>query len=271
MIAPPTANNLITRQLRPQGQITETAPPQAAYDQQTSYYISLVDHTLADPDSFWHGVIAHIEERVGERITGTKLLDLACGEGHLSRRLQRWQPRVTFGIDISSELLAHARHRAAQAGIDIRYHQDDARVLASIKSGSMDTVVSNLALMDIPDHQQVFGAVRRVMRRGGTFIFSVLHPCFEAPFEEPHAPQFQVENGVRTAYTIRDYAREGQWFSGGDGVRGRVGAYHRTLSTLINDLHDARLQVTHLHEPLAPAHPLFSRVPRTLILETQAT
>lgn len=53
-------------------------------------------------------------------------------------------------------------------------------------------------------------------------------------------------------------------------MRGRVGAYHRTLSTLINDLLAAGFVLCGLHEPLSGTTGLYSRVPRVLLVEAEA-
>jgi hypothetical protein len=58
-----------------------------------------------------------------------------------------------------------------------------------------------------------------------------------------------------------DYFAEGFWQpAGAPGVRGRVGAHHRTLSTYLNTLADVGLSVERVVEPLAtPA--LIERMP----------
>jgi hypothetical protein len=68
------------------------------------------------------------------------------------------------------------------------------------------------------------------------------------------------------AYTICQYAKEGFWQSGGTGVRGHMGAYHRTLSTLINDLLAVGFLLDRLDEPVVGESGLFSQVPQTLLV-----
>ncbi len=50
---------------------------------------------------------------------------------------------------------------------------------------------------------------------------------------------------------VRRYASEGLWDSGGDGMRGRMGAYHRKLSTYVNDLIASGFALERLDELLA--------------------
>lgn len=144
---------------------------------------------------------------------------------------------------------------------------DDAQYPRTFADASIDIAVSQLAIMDIPDHRAMFRSVHRVLKAGGIFMFSLLHPCFEAPFRVPDAPQFLTDaNGNVIAYTIRQYAKEGFWQSGGTGVRGHMGAYHRTLSTLINDLLAVGFLLAKLDEPVLGDRGLSSQVPQTLLV-----
>ncbi|WP_407541339.1 class I SAM-dependent methyltransferase [Deinococcus radiomollis] len=238
------------------------------YDSAADFYVAFVDRTLNDPGSSWHPLLEKYVALLKDRLSGACVLDIACGEGHLSRLLSAYGPREIIGIDLSSALIKVASERTPQS--QVHFRTDDARVLSSIPDASVDIAVSKLAVMDIPDHQALFSAVYRVLVPNGVFVFSLLHPCFETPFHEPEAPQFIVgQQGESTGYAIREYVREGHWNSGGTGVRGKVGAYHRTLSTLINDLLSTGFVLRGLYEPVAKAPGLFAQVPRSLLIHAQ--
>ena len=240
----------------------------ARYDEHDDFYVSEVDAMLADPNGFWEATLRQFDERLATRVPGKVVLDVACGEGHLSRRLYRYAPAHLSGVDISHNLLSVARERGQALNID--YRHDDAHVLHTVEDASVDVAVSFLALMDIPDHCQLFSALRRVLRPGGVLLFSMMHPCFESPFYAPECPQFMHSEHGKAAYIIRRYATEGFWESGKDGVRGKLGSYHRTLSTLFNDLMAAGFCVQYLGEPLTSSPDLFSEVPRVMVVEARA-
>jgi len=237
----------------------------------TEFYTALVQTMLADQDGFWHATRTVFDTRLQGKLDGKRVLDVGCGEGHLGRHLLQFGPDRVIGVDISTVLLEQARLRAEAYGPTLHYQHDDAQVLASIETGSIDAAVSNLAIMDIPDHRRLFAAVRRVLRPGGLFLFSMMHPCFEAPFGAEG--QFLMDPGEperRTAYTIRRYATEGRWYAGKEGMRSRVGAHHRTVSTVLCDLLGARFTLTHLNEPVTKSGDLGGEVPRTLVIEVCA-
>lgn len=252
--------------------LTTTAPTKdAIYDSYADFYVNLVQEMLADETGFWRATRAVFDARLQDRLAGQTLLDVCCGEGHLGRHLNRFGPDRVIGVDISTALLEHARLRAAETGDDLQYFHDDAQQLYNIASSSIDVAVSNLAIMDIPDHTRLFTAVKRVLKPGGVFVFSMMHPCFEAPFD-PRGQFLMTEHdpSVKEAYTIRRYHTEGHWYAGKEGMRSRVGAHHRTLSTIIGDLIHAGFTVRHLSEPVTPTATLEGEVPRTLVIEVQA-
>ena len=68
---------------------------------------------------------------------------------------------------------------------------DDAACLRTLDDSAFDGVVCNLSLMDIPDLAGACAAVYRVLRPGGWFVSSVMHPCFESP----HASWLERDDG----------------------------------------------------------------------------
>ncbi|MBZ9751925.1 class I SAM-dependent methyltransferase [Deinococcus sp. HMF7604] len=242
--------------------------PRPVYEEAADFYVAFVDRLLADPESFWHPLLARYDELLGPDLPGARVLDIACGERHLARRLCAFGPASVLGIDLAPALVEVANQRAADPHLTFRV--DDAHTLSTVPTASVDIAVSKLALMDIPDHRALFGAAARVLVPGGPFVFSLLHPCFEAPFHEETAPRFVLdEAGERLAYRVQTYQQEGHWQSGGSGVRGRLGAYHRTLSTLVNDLLAAGFLLRGLHE-LTGGAGLMAQVPQTLLIDAQA-
>ncbi|WP_176969055.1 class I SAM-dependent methyltransferase [Amycolatopsis xylanica] len=102
---------------------------------------------------------------------GKSTLDIACGEGRLSRDLAERGHQVT-GFDVSPTLIEAARE--AHPGGE--YLVADAGDLP-FEDGSFDLVVAYCALMDIDD---MAGAVReatRVLTPEGRLAISVVHPA----------------------------------------------------------------------------------------------
>ena len=124
---------------------------QSHYDDVAGFYTEFVQVALSSPTSVLSVVTEQVIRALGN-VKGLDICDLACGEGHLSRRLAEQGAKVT-GVDISEQLLTRAKQHPVSLGI--KYLQDDAQTLSKIDSESFDVVFSNLALMDIPSHTSV--------------------------------------------------------------------------------------------------------------------
>jgi 2-polyprenyl-3-methyl-5-hydroxy-6-metoxy-1,4-benzoquinol methylase len=237
----------------------------AVYDEHSEFYLEFVDRRLAEDRTALDLEIATITSLLGERLNGALVCDIACGEGYLGRHLVGHGARAVIGIDASEALIKEAIHRANSSKLE--YRVDDAHLLSTVPDRSVDVVVSQLALMDIADHRRMFTAARRVLSDEGVFVFSVLHPCFRSPYRLPNELGYMCDqDGKPIAVMTRRYAEEGFWRTGGDGVRGRMGSYHRMLSTYINDLQMRGFRLERLEEPLPPNAGLLSQVPMVLVV-----
>jgi ubiquinone/menaquinone biosynthesis C-methylase UbiE len=201
----------------------------SVYDKHATLYLEYIDRELRLKDSYINLLPSTFVNCLGDRIVNARVCDLCCGEGNLGRYLLTQGAWEVVGIDTSAALIEEAKRRARVS--ELSYRVDDAQELRLVPDGSFDVVVSQLALMDVADHRKLFAAVRRVLVLGGPFVFSLLHPCFKGrPYHVKNAPEYIFDEGGKpTAVTVRRYASEGFFNSGGDGIRGRMGSYHRRL------------------------------------------
>jgi ubiquinone/menaquinone biosynthesis C-methylase UbiE len=95
------------------------------------------------------------------------VLEVAVGTG-LNLGLYPAEVRLT-AIDLSPEMLATARSRAAELGRPVDLKEADAQALP-FDDGTFDTVVSTLAMCAVPDERAVIGEMRRVLRPGGRLL-----------------------------------------------------------------------------------------------------
>ncbi|WP_461186893.1 class I SAM-dependent methyltransferase [Arthrobacter sp. Z4-13] len=76
------------------------------------------------------------------------------------------------GVELSKEMLAIARRRAAEKRIDrVELHQGDAQAL-DLPSESADTVLSTFTFCTIPDPLAASREAYRVLRPGGVFVLA---------------------------------------------------------------------------------------------------
>ncbi len=225
----------------------------AAYDEIALWYDEAI---RVGPQALFHDLVVPPLLDLAGDLGGRRVCDLACGQGIVARRLAKLGADVV-GVDVSEKLLDIARDRERAEPLGISYLRDDARSLGSIADAVFDGVACNLALVDIPDLDACLRSVARVLRPQGWFVFSITHPCFLTPASR------WVQEG--TSGTVRrevgGYFAEGFWRSDyAEGVRGKVGSHHRTLSTYFGALAHAGLAVERLAEP-RPTRRIVERFP----------
>lgn len=111
-------------------------------------------------------------------ISGKQVLDLACGEGYNTRILAE-RGAVVVGVDFSEKMIELAKQREMEDGFGVKYYVSDAANLKDIPSSQFDLVTCFLSLQTIERYKEAISEVARVLKRGGRFIFSIPHPCFE--------------------------------------------------------------------------------------------
>ena len=191
-------------------------------------------------------------------IGGKKVCDLACGQGRVTRWLAQAGANVV-GVDISERLLEIAQREEEAEPLGITYVRDDAHHLGGLPDCSFDGVVCTWSLLDIEDLNSCLGSVARVLRPAAWFVFVITHPCFDIP----RSPG-QVADRSQWSYF-----EEGFWrVDSPGGVKAKVGAYHRTLSSYVNELAEAGLMIERMIEPQGGRHSVLdtSKVPGFLFV-----
>ena len=103
---------------------------------------------------------------IGRQATG-RTLEVAVGTG---RNLPHYPAGLDLtGLDLSPEMLARARRRAAELGRRVDLREGDAERLP-FPDGSFDTVVCTLALCAVPDREAAIAEIDRVLRPGGRLL-----------------------------------------------------------------------------------------------------
>jgi ubiquinone/menaquinone biosynthesis C-methylase UbiE len=98
-----------------------------------------------------------------------EVLEVAIGTG-LNLDHYPDQVRLT-GIDLSPQMLAHARNRAGRLGRGVDLREGDAQQL-DFPDSSFDTAVCTLSLCSIPDDRRAVTEMVRVLRPGGLLLLA---------------------------------------------------------------------------------------------------
>jgi SAM-dependent methyltransferase len=194
-------------------------------------------------------------DAVPVELHGVRVIDVGCGEGILTRAVAL-RGAAVVGIDPTAGLIAHARRAEETARTGAVYAVDDGCSLSTVADESVDWVIAGLALNNIPDLEAAVRSVSRVLVPGGRFVFTIPHPCFEAP----HAGWVETDEGT-SRRVCGDYLDEGFWRSTNPEGARRAGNQHRTLSRYLMELIAQGFMVDLVAEP-APDQRVAAEQPR---------
>lgn len=209
------------------------------------------DEHMGDGNAFQRLLVGPATERLLAVQPGARVLEIACGNGVMARRLAHMGARV-LATDFSAAMVARARARG-DAGIEYRVvDATDVRQLLALGAGQFDAAVCNMAIMDMAAIQPLMSAVKQLLVPGGCFVFSTVHPCFNSGLMRRVIREEDIEGELRTTYAIevRDYTHAAA--SRGLGMIGQpVPQYyfHRTLSEIFGCAFQAGLMLDGLEEP----------------------
>ncbi|MBD0338633.1 MAG: class I SAM-dependent methyltransferase [Thermoleophilia bacterium] len=100
---------------------------------------------------------------------GARVLDLGCGPGRVTRRLERFE---VVGVDLSEEQLRRARANAPTA----TFLQGDF-TQRDFPERSFDAVLALFSIVHVPrnEHAALLGRIARWLAPGGLFLASLSH------------------------------------------------------------------------------------------------
>ncbi|ADG87983.1 SAM-dependent methyltransferase [Thermobispora bispora] len=182
------------------------------------------------------------EARLLGDVAGRRVLEVGCGAGQCGRWLTG-QGATVVGVDLSYRQLQHSRRIDLATGARLPVVQGDAEFLP-FRDESFDLACSAYgALPFVADAGAVLREVRRVLKPGGRFVFSVSHPIRWAFPDDP---------GPRGLTADRSYFDRTPYVEcSADGVP-TYAEHHRTMGDWVGLIVSAGLVLTGLIEPEWP-------------------
>ena len=173
-----------------------------AWDANAAYW----DEKMGEGNDFvnllqWPAILRLLNPQPGQRI-----LDIATGNGLTARRLAALGAQVS-AFDFSEELIQLAKARTAP-DLRITFYvldaTDESSLLASLApSLPFDSALCNMALFDIADIEPLFHVLPRLIKPGGTFVFSLTHPAFNNTSSVHVAEEMDLEGQIQSVYSLK--------------------------------------------------------------------
>lgn len=233
-----------------------TRETRAIWEQKADFW----DERMGEGNLFQRELVGPATERLLAIRPGETVADICCGNGVFARRLARLGAAVV-AADFSPRFIARARARSEEQGLTIEYHvadaTDEAELLA-LGAGRFDAAVCNMALMDMTTIAPLLGAIPRLLKPGGRFVFAIPHPCFNNN-ETRMIHEREDREGTlvdRYAVQLANYAHQPP--AKGAGMPGEPVPhyyFHRPLAEVLNACFAAGLVLDGVEEPLFTPDP----------------
>ncbi len=216
--------------------------------------------------SFKHVLVPCIK-KLAESADWTTVLDVGCGTGAVAKEVYNRVGEYLVGVDISSVSLDVARSQLEAYELIRRPEHPPIRgqsgtlkgkaPVASLLNQSIQEygkkderhdaftlALANMTLMDVLDLKGAITSVARLLKPGGTFVFTITHPCFWPKYkgyEDADWFEYMEEIVIEAPFEISL------------GERACPATHvHRPLSTYLRRLRDAGFTVEAVEEPTPP-------------------
>jgi 2-polyprenyl-3-methyl-5-hydroxy-6-metoxy-1,4-benzoquinol methylase len=203
----------------------------------------------------WHTqLLGPAVDRLLQLKPGEQVLDVACGNGNFARRMAQQGAYVT-ACDFSEVFLERARARTTEHGERIDYRLIDATneaQLFSLGTRRFDAAHCGMALQDMTSIDPLLSSLSQLLKSTGRFVFSVMHPCFNAAGVKMVMEEEDKEGDIITVYTVKVSRYLGLTPRKGLGIIGQPTPqyyFDRPLSVLFNACFRAGWVLNGLEEP----------------------
>lgn len=213
------------------------------------------DSKMGEGNSFQRILVGPSAERLLNLRPNELVLEIGCGNGVFARRLAQLGVRV-IATDFSENFIAIARTRSQQHADRIEYKVIDATdeaQLLSLGERNFDAVVCNMAMMDMADINPMMHAIPRLVKSGGRFVFTIMHPCFNTiPGTVLMVEEADLNGELVATYSVKISHYLSERHQKGLGMIGQPAPHYyfsRPLHVLLNAAFRAGMVMDGIEEP----------------------
>lgn len=217
------------------------------------------DKRMGEGNDFVNILIWPAIERLLELKEGQHILDIACGNGLSSRRLAAKGAHVV-ALDFSEEMIRHARFRSTDHSDRIEYLVIDATdesALLEVGRERFDAAICNMALFDMVEISPLLQALSKLLKPGGRFVFSIVHPCFNNSGVAHVAEMEDREGKLITRYAVKIWSYMSSTVTHGIAIPGQPKLqlyFHRPLQEIFRICFQAGFVLDGLEERAFPTN-----------------
>jgi len=185
-------------------------------------------------------------KRIGD-LDGKDVVDVACGEGHYTRKLRQAGAARVVGVDVSGRMIELAKAQEDAEPLGVEYRIEDARTIA--EEPSFDMVVSSWLLVYARDRAELASMCRGLasrLRPGGRLVTILNNPDLATyrPFPDYRKYGFEIElpepisegSPIRLTFLLGDDRLD-------------IENYYLPTSAYVSALRDAGFRDVSVHQP----------------------
>lgn len=185
------------------------------------------DRLQSQYDDWRDGLISRIEKEnvrriISNQISGSRVLDLACGSGFYTYDLMRWGAESVLGLDISTTMIEAARRHPAskEFGSKVSFIVTDVRDAGVLPGAPFDLVIGGWLLNYAPDAKslgQMFKTIADNLKVGGCFVGTVFKPIEmdneSVSFPSCDSYEIRVVDQIEDGFKVASIGRDVVWHS----------------------------------------------------------
>lgn len=243
---------------------SEQSPDFPEYDRKTVKIWNNIaewwDDKIGDGNGFQDYLIEPASERLLDLKPGEKVLDIACGAGRFARRMAAHGVSI-LAIDHSEKFINRAKKRTTDNKDSIEYWVVDAAdkaALLALGRKQFDAAICTMGIMDMSSITPMISALPELLKPGGRFVFSVMHPAFNSGTARLTAEEVFLDGNLETISGVKLTGYSRAFPHMGVGIKGQSEPqyyFHRPISMLFNTCFKYGFVLDGIEEPTLPENP----------------
>jgi 2-polyprenyl-3-methyl-5-hydroxy-6-metoxy-1,4-benzoquinol methylase len=202
------------------------------------------DKNIATAGSYRSLLIMNALEKVlPSDMSNLKILDAGCGNGYFTNWLTMQGGNV-IGVDGAEKMTEIAKTSYPS----LKFETHDLQKATPFQNAEFDIILANMLLMHVEDISTFLNEAKRLLKPNGSFIFSVLHPCFNFPTADLHKTLWEKITFKKPLLIVRDYYKKTSTRYESH-MRATLSHYHRTLEEYAEVLSQAGFKIGNIVEP----------------------
>jgi 2-polyprenyl-3-methyl-5-hydroxy-6-metoxy-1,4-benzoquinol methylase len=212
------------------------------------------DERMGEGNDFHKSLIEPCQLRFLSITAGDVVLDAACGNGQFARKMADLGAQI-IAVDTAKRMIENARKRSAGYEGRIEYSVidcTDSQKLLTLGERRFDHVICTMALMDMAEIEPLISASAKLLKSGGDFIFSLVHPCFNSGMTKQGMERHDIGGQLVEEYFVRASRYSQPITTRGLAMQGQPVPqfyFHRSLSDLFQAFFSAGFVLDGLAEP----------------------